>query len=298
MAEGGSPLILIDGPMAGHVLNTYPDASAWVVRIPKRFTLFGSEAPQRPFMNDDACYSITTVRCTHPLLPEHMPVRVGTVKPSSELDQRNLDENVWTGLAELGMLPWDQVPATGLDRWEPVLGSRDADAGNPLIPCVVTVGGRFGPLPDEELVASCECGWRTDPKPLNRRAQLMRAAHAHELDAPRRRELLDAPIPIADRGTGPRSDCYAGLRSDDDWVTGYALCSSCGWRTEPVERFRGKMLQQAFKDHTGPGGVRRVRNQVREALGEPLLPEPSTDLVLVELQEMLDNANGREATDG
>lgn len=259
-------VILVDGPMAGHLFTIPADVVLWHVHVPSvpRIVPFTAEPPKLSPIDDDVTYWISECVYRTPDDPQvRRTCRIGSTTGS--FGAAALNKYVPTGLAEQGLYPWDAVTPTVRDRAEPL---EILEVGDPEKDCALTFADSWWGVAE----VSCACGWRTDRLALDRRSQVVRAAHLHELDAPRRRRLLHAPIALNRRGAGPAADCLGGIAFDEAAEMLFGVCRRCGWQTERVERFRGEQLRQLCLAHTGPDGVRSARNRVRAALGAPLLP--------------------------
>lgn len=203
---------------------------------------------------------------------EGVPVRVrvgwsGGLQPA----ERDLLEHVPTALAGEGLLDWDEVSTTERDRREPVAIEEYGDPLKPCDPRLPSLHGMWGV--EAKIDASCACGWRTERLALDRRSQLVRAVRRHALGEAARRERFHQPIKVVFEGLGPQVDCYGGVAVDERMNTiGQRIlgrCRRCRWETESVELFRIGPLSALCQAHTGPDGVRRVRDQLIAALGLP-----------------------------
>jgi hypothetical protein len=258
-------VVFVDGPVAG-MLRPVPDEwISYMVSVPRPIR-FGIGQPVTA-LDDTACYSISGYYYyDHAGSGTRIAFRAGSAN-GSQPGRDVLAEHGLTGLAEQGLIPWADVPGTELDRTTPITVMM---AGDPLADCSVKVSDPFH-LPTGMLQATCACGWATDYDiPMARRAQLVRAAYKHAAGQDRRRELYKRPIVVLHQGSGATATCYAGIRADK--VTGkiYGICRECGFETETVEDFRRGRLWDLCKPHTGPDGVRKVRNQLLVSYGLPL----------------------------
>lgn len=256
--------VLVDGPMAGHLYRVPASWMTWVVRIPKPLNLFLTTDPAavRTLTDDTVYYRIETVGYYNDL--GYRAVRIGYTA-SQRPDDGALMEYVPTALAEQGILMWEEVPATALDRASPIPVETHGDV---LKTCAVKLGDSYGLLVGE-LDASCACGWRTGRVALDRRSQLVRAARGHEIGERSRRERYRAPILATAAGSGAQADCYGGVAVDEAAERVFGRCRRCGWQTERVEHFRIGPLRKLCQAHTGRDGVRRVRDQLLAAYGLP-----------------------------
>jgi hypothetical protein len=250
--------------MAGHLQAVPADCWSWVVRVPQRLSVFAMTDPtvMRTAADDTAYYRIETVGYHN--ARGRRPVRIGWCG-AQRPDDLVLMEYVPTGLAEQGVLTWDEVPATTLDRMAPIPVEEHGDV---LKDCAVKVGDTYWTYTGQ-LDAACACGWRTEYAALDRRSQLVRAARGHEAGQQGRRERYRLPVLLADNGAGPQADCYGGVAVDEQAQRVFGRCRRCGWRTERVEYFRTGPLRDLCRAHTGPDGVRRVRDQLLAAYGLP-----------------------------
>lgn len=265
--------ILVDGPMAGHLYQVPDDCLSWMVRVPQPLRIPVTSGPGSLLRDEIACYRTTAVVYNHGY--DRHPARVGWTGPEPQPTEADLLEHVPTGLAEQGMLPWDAVPVTAADRATPV----GIEAfGDPLKQCALErIDASWGWLTD--LAGVCACGWRTERVPMNRRAQLVRAAGWHKSAEETRRARFHLPIRLVSEGCGAQPDCYGGMAFDKDTLLARGVCRRCGWETERVEPYRTAPLQKLCQAHTGPDGVRRVRNQLLAAYGLPL-PEEEPALAM------------------
>ncbi len=264
-----SGTILIDGPMAGHSRPIPLECHSYAINVPQPFSIAMFDPDVLATTKDrHAYYQLRTVIYTDQLGLERA-VRIGWTDGPRPSEQ-NLLEHVPTGLAEQGVIPWEYVPHTVLDRMAkvPILEYGDVAKDcairitDPYISCLT------------DLDAVCECGWRTDRVELGRRSWLVRAAHRHALGQDARRERFKQPIRILVAGSGGQPDCYGGIAEDEFNERIHGKCRRCGWQTEQVEYYRTVPLQALCQAHTGPDGVRRVRDQMLKSLGLPPAEEP------------------------
>jgi len=261
--------VFIDGPVAGLLRPIPSDFISYMVDVPRPLCLtFEAADLARPIPRETAYYSLTTVYCDY--RGTRIWIRVG-VSAGFQPEQEALAEHVPTALAEQGLIPWDAVPDTDADRATPITVMT---IGDPLKDCSIKVTDLFY-LPADMLQATCACGWATEyDTPMARRAQLVRFAHKHAAGQDRRRELYNRPILVLRKGTGATPTCYAGIRTDKHGGKIYGACRECGFETEAVEDFRRGPLWGLCQPHTGPDGVRKVRNQLLGAWG---LPAPTVE---------------------
>lgn len=265
-APADDRVILIDGPMAGHLVNVPPDCWDWVVRPPQPITIGLLTDPSAwPGTSIDTTvhYRIHVAYYGH--AEQERGVRVGWSTQDTTPQPEALYEYVPTGLAELGRLPWDLVPATERDRAEPVTIEAH---GDPLTPCRIKLSDPAW-LPADWMEASCGCGWRTQRVALDRRSQLVRAANWHAAGEEARRVRYHEPVRVISEGSGARPDCYGGIADDRRAKRVFGRCRRCGWQTEAVEYYRTGPLRELCQAHTGPDGVRAVRDQLLAAFGLP-----------------------------
>lgn len=263
-------VVFVDGPVAGTVQTVPAEWISYMVRVPRPL-LFDFAAASISLADEMAYYSISgPYRYDYQAGNLLIAFRVGSVN-GSRPDETALAEHGLTGLAEQGLIPWDAVPDTAADRDHPI---EVLEIGDPLKDCAVRISDPFR-LPTDMIEGSCACGWRTDYMiPMARRAQVVRAAHKHAAGQQQRRARYALPIRVLNEGSGMVDTCLAGY--DFDKVTGLvaASCRVCGWRTEPVEQYRGKPLNELRKTHIGPDGVRHARNRMLTGLG---LPTPTVE---------------------
>lgn len=240
----------------------------YMVSVPRPLRL-GISEPMT--LNETACYSISgPYYYDYAAGGVRIAFRVGSVN-GTRVSQDVLAETALTGLAEQGLIPWADVPDTDTDRATPIGVMM---LGDPLKDCSIKVTDPFY-LPAGMLQATCACGWATDYDiPLARRAQLVRFAYKHAARQDERRELYKRPILILHQGSGATPTCYAGIRTDKHSGKIYGICRECGFETEAVEDFRRGPLWDLCQPHTGPDGVRKVRNQLLGAYG---LPAPTAE---------------------
>jgi hypothetical protein len=260
-----SDTILIDGPMAGHS-RTIPQECkySYAIVIPQPFSIAAFDPEKAVTATDDVVYyQLRTITYTDQL-GLLRPVRIGWSE-SARPSERNLLEHVPTGLAEQGVIPWEYVPHTALDRMArvPLL-----EYGDVAKDCAITVTDPYTSCV-ADLDAVCARGWRTERVALDRRSWLVRAAYRHALGQDARRERFKQPIRLVAAGSGGRPDCYGGIAEDEFNGRLYGKCRCCGWQTEWVEYFRAGPLRALCQAHTGPDGVRRVRDQLLASLGLP-----------------------------
>lgn len=254
--------ILLDGPLAGHLAAVPEDCWSWVVRPPQPITI-GLLTNPDTLTDTTVFYSIRVVY--YGPARQGNGVRVGWCTPGDPQPEA-LYEYVPTGLAELGRLPWDLVPPTERDHAEPV---QIEGHGNPLKTCGIKLSDPNW-LPADWMEASCACGWRTQRVAVDRRSQLVRAASRHTADEAGRRARFHEPIRVIAEGSGAQPDCYGGIATDRRAERVFGRCRRCGWQTEAVEYFRTGLLRVLCQAHTGPDGVRRVRDQLLAAYGLPV----------------------------
>lgn len=266
MAEPvNSDTILIDGPMAGHCRPIPPECKySYAITVPQPLSIASLDPEKLATVTDTLTYYLLRTLTYKDQLGLERAVRIGWSK-AGQPNQQDLLEHVPTGLAEQGILPWEYVPHTALDRMAkvPILEYGDVakdcaiTVTNPNISCLI------------DLDATCGCGWRTDRVALDRRSWLLRAAYRHALGQDARRERFRQPIRVMVAGSGSQPDCYGGMVPDELNELVYGKCRRCGWQTEQVEYYRTGPLQALCQGHTGPDGVRRVRDQLLAALGLP-----------------------------
>lgn len=263
-------VIFVDGPVAGTIR---PIANEWIsyaVSVPKPLH-FGFATPDLAPVDDTAYYSITgPYYYDYAARAVRIAFRVASVD-GSRVDDAALAEHGLTGLAEQGLISWDDIPDTAIDRDSPL---EILEVGDPLKDCQVEISDPFHP-PTEMIGGFCGCGWRTDWQiPMARRAQVVRAAHKHAAGQQQRRERYALPVRVLEDGNGLTDTCLASYDFDEGSGLVAARCRVCGWRTEQVERYRGKPLNALRETHIGPGGVRNARNRMLTALG---LPSPTEE---------------------
>lgn len=267
MPDAPEKTILVDGPMAGHLLPIPEDAISWMVRVPQRLTVAMLENPA-DWRDETVVYRTTQVTYTNGAGPRL--AGVGWCGTDTQPRREDLFEHVPTGLAELGVIPWGEVLLLHLGRGETdrVLAE---ECGSPLKPCGITV--RDADSWRDWLEASCACGWRTDRVALDQRSKLLRCAHGHALDEAARRERFHQPIRVLSEGSGPVDDCYGGLSFDEPSQSVFGVCRRCEWETERVEYVRTGPLRVLCQAHTGPDGVRRARDALLASFGLPSAEE-------------------------
>lgn len=266
----GDGVILINGPMAGHLIRVPDGVRQWNMVLPPSSLLpLLPWDPAGPILfprDETVLYTID--RGIYPVGAETYEFRGGYTGPAVPHHDA-FAEYVPTGLAEMGRLPWSEVPFTSLDLTEPVRSQYSGDLSKP---CNAEADVFFSDR--REIHAGCVCGWYTYGLLLDHRAQLLRAARRHELDAPRRLRLFREPIGLVWQGRGQVDDCYGGVSYDEERGLVHGVCRRCGWETERVEEYRIGPLRELCKEHTGPDGVRRVRNQLLASFGlSPAEPE-------------------------
>ncbi len=260
-----SHTILIDGPMAGHCWPIPPECKySYAITVPQPLSIAAFDPEKLATVTDThAYYQLRTVTFTDQLGLEHA-VRIGWSK-AGQPNQQDLLEHVPTGLAEQGVIPWEYVPHTVLDRMAkvPIL-----EYGDVAKDCAITVTNPYTSCV-AVLDAWCGCGWRTDRVALDQRSWLLRAAYRHAIGQDARQERFKQPIRVVSAGSGGQPDCYAGIAEDEFNECVYGKCRRCSWQTEQIEYYRTGPLQALCQAHTGPDGVRRVRDQLLASLGLP-----------------------------
>lgn len=216
---------------------------------------------------DDPFGDTTVYRIREVVYNAEVPIRVRVgwssgIRPA----ERDLMEHVPSGLAEQGLLDWEQVCPTEKDRSHPV---PIEEYGDPLKACDPRPPSAAPPSLEIEIDASCACGWRTERMAPDRRSQLVRAARRHASGESWRRERFRQPIAAVFEGAGARDDCFGGVTVDEFNQRAFGRCRRCRWETERVELFRIGPLRDLCRAHTGPDGVRRVRDQLLAVLGLP-----------------------------